>query len=149
MRVLSWGRWARSIQRGGIHSGRPSVLIWQVQPFCRKWVWWYLQTKVRLSRSVGPPRIQSRMWCRSHQLGGWAQPGKEHPPSRVISAMVWPREANRWVLANANGMLWWSMMVGQISASSAIRSNCSSSSTGCRRWFRRARLWRADPARAR
>ena len=59
MRVLSWGRWARSIQRGGIHSGKPSVLIWQVQPFCRKWVWWYRQTKVRLSRSVGPPRIQS------------------------------------------------------------------------------------------
>ena len=58
------------------------------------------------------------------------QPGKEHPPSRVISAMVWPREANRWVRPNANGMLLWSMMVGQISASSAIRSNCSAAQQG-------------------
>jgi hypothetical protein len=39
MRVLIWGRWLRSIHQGGTHSGNPSVLIRQVQPFCRKWVW--------------------------------------------------------------------------------------------------------------
>ena len=70
MRALIWGRCCWSIHHGGIHSGKPSVLMRQVQPFCRKWVWWYLQSKVRLSRSVSPPRIQSKMWCRSHQLGG-------------------------------------------------------------------------------
>ena len=123
IRVLMLGCWCWSIQRGGIHSGRPSALMRQVQPFCRKWVWWYLQSRVRLSRSVGPPSIQSRMWCRSHQLGGWVQPGKQHPASRAISAMVWPGEASRWVLPNAKGTLLWLMMVGQISASSAIRSN--------------------------
>ncbi len=32
-----WG----SIHLGGIHSGSPSALIWHIQPFCRKWVWWY------------------------------------------------------------------------------------------------------------
>ena len=71
------------------------MLMRQVQPFCRKWVWWYLQSKVRLSRSVGPPRIQSRMWCRSHHWGGWVQPGKLQPASRAINAMVWPDEASR------------------------------------------------------
>jgi hypothetical protein len=39
MRVLVWGRWAWSIQQGGIHSGSWSALMRQVQPFCRKWVW--------------------------------------------------------------------------------------------------------------
>jgi hypothetical protein len=48
MRVLIWGRWSWSIHQGGIHSGRPSAFIRQVQPFCRKWVWWYRQSKVRL-----------------------------------------------------------------------------------------------------
>ena len=70
MRALSWGRWSRSIHQGGIHSGRPSGLMRQVQPFCRKCVWWYLHSRLRLFRSVAPPRIQSTMWCRSHQLGG-------------------------------------------------------------------------------
>jgi len=65
MRVLMWGCWSWSIQRGGIHSGSRSVLMRQVQPFCAKWVWWYRQSRVRLSRSVRPPRVQSRMWCRS------------------------------------------------------------------------------------
>ena len=37
--ALSWGRWSWSIHRGGIHSGDPSLLMRQVQPFCRKWVW--------------------------------------------------------------------------------------------------------------
>ena len=97
------------------------MLMRQVQPFCRKWVWWYLQSKVRLSRSVGPPRIQSNMWCRSHHWGGCVQPGKLHPASRAISAMVWPGEASRRVLPKANGTPFRSMMVGQISASSAIR----------------------------
>jgi hypothetical protein len=48
MRVLSWGGWAGSIHRGGSHSGKPSALIWQLQPFCRKWVCWYRQSRVRL-----------------------------------------------------------------------------------------------------
>jgi hypothetical protein len=48
MRALACGRWSWSIHQGGIHSGRPSVLMRQVQPFCRKWVWWYLQSKLRL-----------------------------------------------------------------------------------------------------
>ena len=34
-----------SIHRGGIHSGSPSALMRQVQPFCRKWVWWYRQSR--------------------------------------------------------------------------------------------------------
>jgi hypothetical protein len=33
MRVLMWGCWSWSIQRGGIHSGSRSVLMRQVQPF--------------------------------------------------------------------------------------------------------------------
>jgi hypothetical protein len=48
MRVLSWGRCSWSIHPGGIHSGRPSALMRQLQPFCRKWVWWYRQSNVRL-----------------------------------------------------------------------------------------------------
>ena len=88
MRLLVWGCWSWSIQRGGIHSGSPSAVIRQVQPFCRKWVWWYLQSSVRFSRSVRPPRIQSNMWCRSHHWGGCVQPGKLHPASRAINAMV-------------------------------------------------------------
>ena len=48
MRVLIWGRWSWSIHHGGIHSGKPAALIRQVQPFCRKWVWWYLHSRVRL-----------------------------------------------------------------------------------------------------
>ena len=39
MRVLIWGRWSWSIHQGGIHSGKPSVLMRQVQPFWAKWVW--------------------------------------------------------------------------------------------------------------
>jgi hypothetical protein len=39
MRVLSWGFWLRSIHQGGIHSGSPSALSRQAQPFCRKWAW--------------------------------------------------------------------------------------------------------------
>jgi hypothetical protein len=53
------------------------------------------------------------------------QPGKEHPASRAVKARVWPGEASRRVLPSANGTPWRSMMVGQISASSAIRSSCS------------------------
>jgi len=64
MRVLVWGCWSWLIHWGGIHSGSPLVLMRQVQPFCWKWVWWHLQSRVMLSRSVGPPRIQSNMWCR-------------------------------------------------------------------------------------
>jgi len=86
-------------------------------------VWWYRHRKVRLSRSVGPPCIQSRMWCRSHQAGGWVQPGKEHPPSRAINAMVWPLEASRCVLPSVNGTPSELITVGQMSASSAIRNN--------------------------
>jgi len=48
MRVLICGCWSLSIHQGGIHSGNPSVLMRQVQPFCRKWVWWYRQSSVRL-----------------------------------------------------------------------------------------------------
>ena len=51
------------------------------------------------------------------------QPGKEHPASRMVIAMVWPGEAIRLVLPNARGTLLWLMMVGQMSASSAIRNN--------------------------
>ena len=39
IRALIWGRWSWSIHQGGIHSGKPSGFIRQVQPFCRKWVW--------------------------------------------------------------------------------------------------------------
>ena len=73
---------------------------------------------VQISR---PPRIQSKMWCRSHQLGGWVQPGKRASGVSGDRAMVWPGEASRRVLPNASGMPFRSMMVGQISASSAIR----------------------------
>ena len=48
MRVLICGRCCWSIHQGGIHSGNPSSLMRQVQPFCRKWVWWYRQSKLRL-----------------------------------------------------------------------------------------------------
>jgi hypothetical protein len=51
MRVLSWGRCSWSIHQGGIHSGRPSALIRQAQPFWRKWVSRYRQSNVRLARS--------------------------------------------------------------------------------------------------
>ena len=53
------------------------------------------------------------MWCRSHQ-GGWVQPGKLHPASRAINAMVWPAEASRRVLPSANGTPFPSMIVGQM-----------------------------------
>ena len=36
MRVLICGRCCWSIHQGGIHSGNPSSLMRQVQPFCRK-----------------------------------------------------------------------------------------------------------------
>ena len=122
MRVLVWGRWSRSIHQGGVHSGSSSALMRQVQPFCRKCVWWYLQTRVRLSRSVSPPLIQSMMWCRSHQLGGWVHPGKS---IRRLGCECHglAGEAIRLVLPKARGTLLWLMMVGQMSASSAIRSN--------------------------
>jgi len=40
MRLLTCACWFWSIHQGGIHSGRPSVFIRQVQPFWAKWVWW-------------------------------------------------------------------------------------------------------------
>ena len=49
------------------------------------------------------------------------QPGKLHPASLAIRAMVWPGEASRRVLPKAKGTPFRSMMVGQMSASSAIR----------------------------
>jgi hypothetical protein len=54
MRVLSWGRCSWSIRllagcSGGIHSGRPSALIRQAQPFWRKWVSRCRQSNVRLA----------------------------------------------------------------------------------------------------
>ena len=36
MRVLIMGFWSWSTHLGGVHSGTPSVLIWQVQPRARK-----------------------------------------------------------------------------------------------------------------
>jgi hypothetical protein len=48
MRLLSWGLWSRSLHQGGIHSGRPSALMRQLQPFLRKRVRWYRQSNVRL-----------------------------------------------------------------------------------------------------
>jgi hypothetical protein len=48
MRALIWGCWCWSIHQGGIHSGRSSALMRQVQPFWRKCVWRYLQSRVRL-----------------------------------------------------------------------------------------------------
>jgi hypothetical protein len=35
IRLLSWGRCSGSIQRGGIHSGKPSALMRQLQPCSR------------------------------------------------------------------------------------------------------------------
>ena len=34
---------------------------------------------------------------------GWVQPGKLHPASRAINAMVWPVEASRWDLPELRG----------------------------------------------
>ena len=73
MRALSWGRWSRSIHQGGIHSGRPSGLMRQVQPFCKKCVWWYRHSsRVRLSKSVAR-RQESNPQCgvgRSSRVNG-------------------------------------------------------------------------------
>ena len=63
MRLLMRGRWCRSSQRGGVHSGSRLVLMRQVQPPVVKLWWWYLHKRVRLSRSVSPPSTQATMWC--------------------------------------------------------------------------------------
>ena len=68
--------------------------------------------------------IQSRMWCRSHQLGGWVHRG--NCPSGVsgdgVPSFGRGRRAVGFCLRQS-GTLLRLMMVGQISASSAIRSN--------------------------
>jgi hypothetical protein len=48
MRVLSRGRCSWSVHQGGTHSGNPSALMRQLQPLCRKWLWWYRHSRVRL-----------------------------------------------------------------------------------------------------
>ncbi len=72
--------------------------------------------------------------------GGMGTPGERTSAVSDVQAMVWPGVAIRRVLPKARGMLWWLMMVGQISASSAIRSSCSAR-VGCRRWFQLIRFW--------
>jgi hypothetical protein len=58
MRVLINGVRLRSAQPGGVHSGRPSGLMEQVQPWAAKSWWWYLHSRVRLviseSRHLNP-----------------------------------------------------------------------------------------------
>ena len=68
MRVLIMGFWSRSTHWGGVHSGMPSVLMWQVQARARKLWWWYAQTKVRLFRLVSPPSIHSVFDCSLRSL---------------------------------------------------------------------------------
>ena len=77
----------------------------QSQPRLLKLWWWYLQSRVRLFRSVVPPLAEGIRWWRSHHSGVVWQPGKEQPPSRAISAAVWPGVAIRRLRPSCSGTL--------------------------------------------
>lgn len=49
--------------------------------------WWRGQRRARLFRLVGPPWDQWWMWCAWVQAGGFEQPGKMQPSSRMMSAV--------------------------------------------------------------
>ena len=84
-------------------------------------MWWYLQSRVRLSRSVRAAEDPIQDVVSVAPLGWVCAAGEAAAGVSGDRAMVWPGEASRRVLPSANGTPFRSMMVGQMSASSAIR----------------------------
>ncbi|HVD81855.1 MAG TPA: hypothetical protein VNB87_15110 [Propionibacteriaceae bacterium] len=72
MRELTCGRWSWSIHQGGIHSGKPSAFIRQVQPFLQKVVV-VISAEQRLSReSASWGRERGALWLVQRGLRPWS-----------------------------------------------------------------------------